>query len=175
MRFLATIIIFCCITSAQTLDWLPKRYSREAVKYYDQLDSRQWTDVYWHNKYYGIRQAVFAGMEGSNRSRGKHGDEDTYQDVGVSYGTAKLYRSGRNLRGNLKVHNFAAKLSAEIDSANLAIEFKRGSKRPELNAAMWYPGGKKWRSRLKYGMAFTARERELEKRLVLLGKKLQNE
>ncbi len=146
------------------------------MKYYDELDSAQWADVWWHVEHYGIRQAVFAGLEGSNRPQGKHRSEPSFQCVGVYYHTAKLYRPARGLRDSLLNHGYTAKLSAEIDSANLAGHHKRyletnhkwRAKRPTLNATMAYPGGKFWRNRLIYGMVHEARSRELEKRVKFL-------
>ena len=154
-------------------DWLPNAYKIEAAKYYDKLDSAQWADVNWHIEKLGIRSAVFAGMEGSNRPRGKHPTESSYQCVGVYYYTAKLYRPVRGLRDSLLSHGYTARLAAEIDSTKLAGHRKRyletnhkwRAKRPTLNATMAYPGGKFWRNRLIYGMVHEARCRELEKRL----------
>ena len=148
-----------------TNSWLPTAYIVEAEKYYDALDADQWDDIYWHDKHHGIRNAVFAGMEGSNRSRGKHGEENSFQDTGIFYGTARLFRSHEGLLDSLKSHSFAAQLSADIDSSNLEMEYRRKSLRPVLNATMRYPGGSKWRGRLVYGMVFTARHQVLEKRL----------
>lgn len=171
MRSLAAILLIVSMLYPQTpQEWLPNQYKKEAVQYYDALDQAQWADVHWHVKYYGIRQAIFAGMEGSNRPRGKHGNEDSWQDVGVHYATARLLRSAKGLRDNLRVHAFAAQLSAEIDTDNLAKEYRKHSTRPELNAAMRYPGGSQWKNRLVYGMAFIARQLELEHRLIIAKK-----
>lgn len=160
--------------SAGTPDWLPNKYKKEAVQYYDGLDSVQWADVYWHVEHHGTRNATYASMEGSNRPCGKHDTEDSYQDVGCWLPTALLFRPANGLRDSLSNHAFAARLSAEIDSSNLAGHKKRPlksdpkwrAKRPVLNAVMAYHRGKKWRSALVYGMVFTARQRELEKRLI---------
>ena len=154
-------------------DWLPNQYKKEAIQYYDALDSDQWVDVIWHVDNYGIRQGVFAGLEGSNRQRGKHGDEDSFQCLGVYFQTAQLYQPGVGLRDSLYSHPFVARLSFEIDSSNISGHQKRTikdrpkwrAKRPVLNATMAYPGGKSWRNRLIYGMVHEARCRELGKRL----------
>ena len=168
MKFLFTILLFVSVLYPQmpAEEWVPNQYKKEAIKYYDALDADQWRDVYWHVKAYGIRQAVFAGMEGSNRPGIKHSSDD-HQDVGVSYGTALLYHPPKGLRNLLRLHSFAATLSAEIDAGNLAMELSRGIHRPYLNAAMRYPGGSNWRSRLRYGLAFMARYSELERRLMI--------
>lgn len=155
---------------------MPRKYKLEAVVYYDALDSAQWADVYWHVERHGVRNAVFAGVEGSNRPRGKHRRESSFQCVGINYNAAQLYRPINGLRDSLYIHKYAAELSAEIDSSNLAGHRKRyletnhqwRAKRPTLNATMAYPGGNNWRSRLVYGMVFIARQRELEKRLKFL-------
>ena len=154
-------------------DWLPNSYKIEAKAYYDKLDSAQWADVWWHVDHYGIRQGVFSGMEGSNRPREKHGDEDSYQCLGVNYFTALLFRPALGLRDSLLLHGFVAALSHEIDSTKIAGHKRRWlekdhkwrAKRPILNATMAYPGGKFWRNRLIYGMVHEARCRELEKRM----------
>ncbi|KKK83557.1 hypothetical protein LCGC14_2792180 [marine sediment metagenome] len=167
MKLILLLFIVCC------QEWLPNKYDKGAVKYYDSLDSLQWVDVYWHVDNYGIRQAIFAGLEGSNRPLGKHPDEDSYQDVGIFYETALLYRPAKDLRDSLLSHSFAAKISSEIDSSNIAGHKKRylvddhkwRAERPILNATMAYPGGSSWRNRLIYGMVFMARENELIKRL----------
>ncbi len=180
MSRILSILILCGSLYAQApQEWLPRKYQIEAVKYYDKLDSAQWADVWWHYENYGIRNAVFAGLEGSNRPRGKHRAEPSFQCVGVYYHTAQLYRPIDGLRDSLLIHEYTAKLSAEIDSANLAGHRKRylednhqwRAKRPALNAAMAYPGGSKWRDRLVYGMAFMARERELQRRLIMKSEK----
>ena len=171
MRLLLLILTLC--TSLYAQDWLPNAYKLEAVEYYDELDSVQWADVYWHVEHYGTRQAVFAGLEGSNRPRGKHGDEDSYNCLGVNFATALLYRPLKGLRDSLESHIYTSKLAAEIDSAKISGHKKRWlesdskwrAKRPVLNATMAYPGGSKWRNRLIYGMVHEARCRELEKRL----------
>ena len=183
MRLLLITFFLYTFASAGTPaeDWLPGEYKRGAVKYYDALDSLQWVDVDWHVERHGIRNAVYAGMEGSNRPRGKHPTEPSYQCVGINYHAAKLYRSIDGLRDSLRIHEYASKLAAEIDSANLAGHRKRylennhqwRAKRPTLNATMAYPGGNEWRSRLIYGMVHEARCRELEKRLLLSQKKVK--
>ena len=174
VRILSILLLYGFIyAGSPEQDWLPNQYKKEAVQYYDALDSAQWADVYWHDENHGIRNAVYAGMEGSNRPRGKHGDEDSYQDVGINFYTARRFREALDLRDSLRVHAFAANLCAEIDSAKLAGHRKRNhksnpkwrAKRPVLNATMAYPGGKSWRNRLIYGMVHEARCRELEKRL----------
>ena len=172
MRIWFTFIILCGSLFAQASDWLPNQYKLDAKEYYDALDSAQWADVKWHVNQHGTRNAIFAGMEGSNRPRDKHDDEDSYQDVGIYYPAVAAYWP-LVLRDSLGIHAYAAKLSAKIDSANLAGHHKRyletdhkwRAKRPTLNATMAYPGGKFWRNRLIYGMVHEARCRELEKRL----------
>ncbi len=150
--------------------WIPNKYKKEAVQYYDALDADQWEDVFWHAKAFGVRNAVFAGTEGSNRPRGRHGEEDSWQDVGIYYGTARIYFPAQGLRGHLRDHTFAATLSAEIDAGNLTMELHRSTLRPALNAAMRYPGGSNWRNRLGYGLTFMARYSELERRLIIAKK-----
>lgn len=143
--------------------WLPPQYILDAENYYAQCDSAQWVDIVWHYDNYGLLNAARAGMEGSNRPRGQHGDEDSHQDVGININTARLYYDFPTLRDSLKVHAFAANLSAIIDADNLK-RFKK-KKRPlfcALNAYKWgYPKGKD----TIYGMATAGRLIVLHRRL----------
>ena len=162
MRLALTIL--CLSTALYSQSYIPNAYRIAAKEYYDLYTESQWQDVRWHIREHGYRNATYASMEGSNIPQGKHPDEDSFQCAGIYYPAARLFRSHGGLRDSLRSHAYAAGLSAEIDSHNLALERKRGSLRPELNATMRYPGGSKWRSRLKYGLVFMARQSELKKR-----------
>ncbi len=158
------LLFITLISTLWAQDFIPPACINEAKAYYAKLDSAQWADVRWHIHYFGYRNAVFAGMEGSNRPRGDHGDEDSHQDSGIYYPTARIYAPDlpeNILRESLQSHFYCASLSYAIDRDNLALEYRRGSDRPGLNAAMRYPGGRSWRKRLKYGLAFLAREQVL--------------
>ena len=109
----------------------------DAETFYADMNEAQWDDYWWHIEHYGLRQAIIAGMEGSHIPRGRHGTERSFQDLGVSWGTAHLFRDRQEVRANINDHNWIAGVSAEIDRDNL----HRLADSDSREAYRWYAGG----------------------------------
>ena len=109
----------------------------DAVKFYAAMNEAQWDDYWWHFEHYGLRQAILAGLEGSHIPRGRHGAERSYQDLGVSWRTAHHFRSDREVRANIRDHDWVAGVSAQIDNQNLYL-LSNGDPREGYR---WYVGG----------------------------------
>lgn len=151
---LYTTIVIPSPTTGQS--YIPPAYIDEARNYYNSLDSAQWADVWWHIEEYDTNNAIIAGLEGSNRSIGKHLMEHSHQDVGFSDGALALFFLGAP-HDSLNSHRWAAMAADSLFRYNYSLEVRRESARPLLNAAMRYPGGSSWRNRLLYGLHFMAR------------------
>ena len=129
-------------------DWLIQEHVDWAFDYFNACDDDQWEDLRWHlnemPNSYALRSAVHAALEGSNRPRGKHKGESTYQDVGLNKPTAVRMGADPLLIPN---HAYAAKFAMEIDLGNIKRNKKKDHKRPFFNAHMQYQGLRSWPKR----------------------------